>query len=166
MTAPARPLVIGIGNPLRRDDGVGWRLAAEWGLLQGSGAAAQVLAVQQLLPELAEAIAQSSRVLFIDAAIEAAGPRPTVGALCAGAPWLQRLGPDRQGATARSLSHSLDPDRLLTLAEQLYGAQPRAHRLLLQGRQLGHGTAYSATLRRQLPAARQLLQHWLEAADA
>lgn len=169
MHPSAQPLVIGIGNPLRRDDGVGWRLAAEWGLLQGQEAAARVLAVQQILPELAEVIAESSRILFIDVAIGAAVdstrladlPKPT-----ALGPWLQTLVPDREAVSARPLSHSLDPARLLALAEQLYGAEPPAQRLLLEGRQLGHGTAYSAGLRRQLPEARRLLQRWMEGADA
>lgn len=57
-------LVIGIGNPLRSDDGVGWWLArrAERWL-----PASQLRAVQQLTPELAADVAAAARVLFIDA---------------------------------------------------------------------------------------------------
>jgi hydrogenase maturation protease len=57
-------LVIGIGNPLRRDDGAGWWLArrAEPWL-----PAAQLRTVHQLTPELAEDLAAAARVLFIDA---------------------------------------------------------------------------------------------------
>jgi hydrogenase maturation protease len=57
-------LVIGIGNPLRGDDGVGWWLAqrAERWLPPS-----QLRAVRQLTPELASDIAAAARVLFIDA---------------------------------------------------------------------------------------------------
>jgi len=57
-------LVIGIGNPLRSDDGVGWwlaRRAERW--LPPS----QLRAVQQLTPELSADVAAAARVLFIDA---------------------------------------------------------------------------------------------------
>lgn len=75
-------LVIGIGNTLRGDDGVGWwlaerlegqRPAAEEGAgpsIAGSAAVngwPQVRTVQQLTPELAEELQAVRRVLFIDA---------------------------------------------------------------------------------------------------
>lgn len=155
------PLVIGIGNPLRRDDGVGWRLAAEWGLLRGDEAPARVLAVQQMLPELAETLSRHDRVLFIDAtSTGSCRAEPADG------PWLQPLSPDRSGDGAGIFSHRFDPAVLLALAAELYGHSPRAHRLLLMGRQMTHGTAFSAAVRRQLPAARLLLQQWLENGDA
>ena len=161
MTPVPLPLVIGIGNPLRRDDGVGWRLAAEWGLLQGNDRRAEALAVQQLLPELAETVAKRERVLFIDAAVDD-GSRADSG----DGPWLQPLHADGGDGGGLSRSHSLEPALLLALAAELYGHSPEAHRLLLIARQMAHGTAFSAPVRRQLPIARQLLQSWLEAGDA
>ncbi|MFM8525820.1 MAG: hypothetical protein ACKOCM_09405 [Cyanobacteriota bacterium] len=168
MSSCPLPLMIGIGNPLRRDDGVGWRLAAEWGLLQGDQAPARVLAVQQVLPELAETIARHDRVLFIDATCpgsrsraEAAEADPIIDG-----PSLQALRPDPTAAGAGVFSHSLDPAVLLALAAELYGHSPKAHRLLLIGRRMTHGTTFSAVLRRQLPAARLLLRQWLEHGDA
>ncbi|MEB3362613.1 MAG: hypothetical protein VKI42_10885 [Synechococcaceae cyanobacterium] len=66
---PRRPaggddLVIGIGNPLRGDDGVGRWLARRGELWLPQ---AQWRAVQQLTPELAADVAAAARVLFIDA---------------------------------------------------------------------------------------------------
>ncbi len=63
-------LVIGIGNPLRGDDGVGWWLAERAEMsppATPTGAALLVRAVQQLTPELSEELAGARRVLFIDA---------------------------------------------------------------------------------------------------
>ena len=160
MSPPSRPVVIGIGNPLRRDDGVGWRLAAEWGLLQAAGNRAEVLAVQQLLPELADRVARSHRVLFIDAALAGVVAEPGSG------PWLEQLPLNGSDPGSLARSHGLDPPLLLALASHLYGRCPRAHRLLLEGRSTDHGTAFSAAMRRQLPAARELMRHWLEEGDA
>lgn len=63
-------LVIGIGNPLRGDDGVGWWLAERAEQLPPAtptGSRLLVRAVQQLTPELSEELAGARRVLFIDA---------------------------------------------------------------------------------------------------
>ena len=78
----APSLLIGIGNPLRGDDGVGPWLVETWGrrrarrgavrgAQRGEGgelpARLQVRVVDQLLPELAEELATVQRVLFVDA---------------------------------------------------------------------------------------------------
>jgi len=61
-----RPLVVGYGNTLRGDDGVGPRVAE---LLAADPrlAGAVVLARHQLTPELAADIAEAALVVFIDA---------------------------------------------------------------------------------------------------
>jgi hypothetical protein len=79
---PASSLLIGIGNPLRGDDGVGPWLVETWGrrrvwrgevcgAQRGEGgerpARFQVRVVDQLLPELAADLATAGRVLFVDA---------------------------------------------------------------------------------------------------
>ena len=60
-------LVIGYGNELRRDDGLGpqaARAVAGWGM---PGVLA--LSCHQLTPELAEIVADAEEALFIDAAV-------------------------------------------------------------------------------------------------
>ena len=64
VAAPEGDLVIGIGNTLRGDDGVGWWLAQR---AERWRPAVQVRVVQQLTPELAAELAPVNRVLFIDA---------------------------------------------------------------------------------------------------
>ena len=62
-------LVIGYGNELRGDDGAGpsvGRAVASWHL-----PGVRTLAVHQLTPELAEDLAQTKRVVFVDAAVHA-----------------------------------------------------------------------------------------------
>src|SRR5271166_6728975 len=58
-------LIIGYGNPLRGDDGLGWQVASE--LAKCVDALISVLAVQQLTPELAEPVSDADLVIFVDA---------------------------------------------------------------------------------------------------
>ena len=70
MTEAGADLVIGIGNPLRGDDGVGWWLterAEQLPRATSTGSPLLVRTVQQLTPELAAELTAARRVLFIDA---------------------------------------------------------------------------------------------------
>ena len=163
----AASLVIGIGNPLRGDDGIGWRLAAQ--LPAGSGLG--VRCRQQLTPELAEELAAVERVLFLDAWLEpsSALPRPRLLKL-------QELGaPDGPGRSLQvwagatpwgGASHGLSPPVLLALSQALYGRSPRAHQLLLPAHRCGHGEGISPGLARRLGEARRLIEAWVAAGSA
>ncbi|NBQ20208.1 MAG: hydrogenase maturation protease [Synechococcaceae bacterium WB6_3B_236] len=136
-------LVIGFGNSLRGDDGVGLHLAALANKISG----ASVRAVAQLTPELAPELAAANRVLFIDAWQQAGAT-----------PQLQRLQPDGQVA---AFSHQLNPLQLLALGSALYGGQPIAHQLLVPASSMELGAGFSAGLLAQLPEAERLLRQWL-----
>lgn len=143
---PAMPhasLVIGIGNPLRGDDGAGWRLVEELGPPHR--------AMHQLTPECAALLAASQRVLFVDACCAAA----------AGEPLLRPLAPGEAGP---GFSHHLSPAELLAITARLYGRQPEAWQLLLPAAGFGHGTGLTPALQARLPAARRLLRRWLHPA--
>jgi len=109
---PSSFVVIGYGNELRGDDGIGQQVAravAAWNL-----PGVRALAVRQLTPELAEDLAHAHDAIFIDAyradAIEAdVYVRPIIPDSCC----------DLSG-------HSGDPDALLALAQAIYGQHPRA----------------------------------------
>ena len=160
-------LVIGIGNPLRSDDGIGWRLAA---LLPAQPGLA-VCCRQQLTPELAAELAVVQRVLFLDAWLEpsSAHPRPRLLKL-------QELGaPDGPGRSLQvwagatpwgGASHGLSPQVLLALSQALYGRSPRAHQLLLPAHRFGHGDGISPALARRLGEARRLIEAWIAAGSA
>ena len=157
-------LVIGIGNPLRGDDGIGWRLAAQLPAQPGLA----VCCRQQLTPELAAELAVVQRVLFLDAWLEpsSAHPRPRLLKL-------QELGaPDGPGRSMQvwagatpwgGASHGLSPQVLLALSQALYGRSPRAHQLLLPAHRFGHGDGISPGLARRLGEARRLIAAWIAA---
>jgi len=130
----ARMLVVGVGNPLREDDGVGWYLAEALGR---TGVPTHTC--HQLLPELAAELSQVDLVLFADARAE--GP--------AGQIRLQPLAPsDKPG-----YSHHLDAPGLLAWVRGLYGHCPKAHLLSVAGAAFGYREGLSPPVAAALPAA-------------
>src|SRR4051812_6978155 len=114
-------LVIGYGNELRGDDGVGPRVAR---VVQGwklPGVSA--LAAHGLTPELAEPIGRADAVVFVDAT--AGGDGVEVTELTPG--------------PAPRLGHASDPRWLLTLAEALGVRAPRAWLVAVSGCNFGLG---------------------------
>jgi hydrogenase maturation protease len=116
--APADTLVVGYGNPLRRDDAVGHhvvdRLAADPRLDR-----CRLLARHQLTPELAEDVAGAGLVVFVDARMAPGRP---------GRIWVERVTDDDASPAggASSSSHHVDPVTVLGLAERVYGRCPAA----------------------------------------
>ena len=75
----AKVLIVGYGNPLRGDDGVGWRAAER---LRGAirDPDVEIHALHQLTPEVMEALGRADRAIFIDACVGAvAGARALYG---------------------------------------------------------------------------------------
>ena len=110
-------LLVGYGNPLRGDDGVGPVVAegflAEAEALMGPAAGeVKVVAVPQLLPELAELFAEAERVVLVDASM--GDPPGTVR--------VRRVEPST--ATGEPVIHAYDPATLAAWAGQLYGRTP------------------------------------------
>lgn len=149
-------LLIGIGNPLRGDDGVGARLLEELEReAERSGAAdglrqAVLRTVHQLTPEWALAVAEAQRVLFVDAW---ANPDRD-------APWIVPLLPPPPEAGLPG-GHGWDPVALVALAERLYGWRGEAALLRVPAFAFPHGTDLSAGLENAMPRARELLRRWL-----
>src|SRR5262249_46784453 len=128
----------GYGNELRRDDGVGPRLARLVAAWDRTGVRA--LAVQQLTPELAEDLAGAERAVFVDADASPGEVLVLRALRHAGGPG-PRLGPF--GA----------PRELLALTGALFGRQPTAWLLTIPVEDLRHGEGLSPTAERGLGAA-------------
>src|SRR5512137_149559 len=103
-------LVIGYGNELRSDDGVGPKVAAAIAGMQLPGVHA--IACHQLTPELAEPIASARAAIFVDAAHD---PIESVQ--------VRTIEPS---ATAQVSAHASGPQSLLALARELFGRCPPA----------------------------------------
>lgn len=107
-------LVVGYGNPLRSDDGIGWHVAGRLAVdprLSG----AETLQRHQLTPELALDFSSADLVVLVDAR---AGP-PT------GSVAVETVDP--AAASGTTWSHHLGPSSLVALARELYGQAPVVH---------------------------------------
>jgi hydrogenase maturation protease len=120
-------LVIGYGNTLRRDDGVGPRVAARVEELRLPGVL--TMACPQLTPELADPVSQAGAVVFVDASVEQRGPVR-----------LRRLDPSD---SSQILAHAADPRILLALARDAFGRAPQAWMLTIPAKELGFGERLS-----------------------
>lgn len=130
-------LIIGYGNPLRCDDGVGPKVVEAVEALRLPGV--RTLICQQLTPELADPISAARGVVFVDASV---GTGTEVRALA--------LEP-REGAPV--LAHAADPRLLLTLARQVFGRCPPAWWLTIPAEDLGFGEGLSPLAERGFTAA-------------
>jgi hydrogenase maturation protease len=131
-------LIIGYGNPLRGDDGIGPRIAAT---VAERLPTTDVIMTHQLTPELAEPISRASRLILIDAVEN--GVPGTVTSL----PLVS------QATTSRPSTHLLDPYGLLALAESLFGARPPATMVTVSGASFGLSEDLSAEVAQALPMA-------------
>jgi hydrogenase maturation protease len=134
-------LIIGYGNELRGDDGVGPRLArivTAWNRPD-----VRALAVHQLTPELAAKMADVEQVVFVDAAAELDGP------VC--------LRPIRAEAEPTGLGHVGTPGWLLGLAAQVFGRTPDAWIVTIPAGEFGFGATLTRAAERGMRTAlRQL----------
>ena len=127
-------LIVGYGNPLRSDDGLGCLVAEQLRNLPH----AQVLACHQLTSDLAELLSKVEMVVFIDAATggEHGGLR------------CEQVFPE---TSALRFSHVLSPAAVLGVAQQLYGAAPRAFVVSLCGECFELGEGLSPKIAAKLP---------------
>ena len=130
--SPAGLHVIGYGNTLRRDDGVGPRVAEAVAALALPGVRA--LACPLLTLELAEAISQAGVAIFVDAAVD--GPREVQ--------W-RKLAP---ADSSQVMTHAASPATLLALARDVFGRAPEAWWLTIPVEDLGLGEGLSPLAQR------------------
>lgn len=155
-TISSQVLVIGYGNTLRGDDGVGYQVAetlAEWQITR-----VRSLAVHQLLPELAADMAAVDIVVFVDAAVAIRRGRG-----CANDPLPPNVTiiPLVAGDRASWRTHIITPQLLLGLAQRLYGATPAAYLLAIPAIDFALGTTLSPIARTGQELALDYLKCWL-----
>ncbi len=150
LTSPMAPLlIIGIGNTLRSDDGLGV-YAAEELEKRLDPAEVEVLQVHQLMPELAHELQNRRAVLFLDAA--ARGP--------AGQITSSTVEPDN--STWGAWVHQLAPATLMTAAATLYGATPPATLLSVAGEDFSMSEQLSPIMAQTLPLLVERACQWAQ----
>ncbi|MCC7210126.1 MAG: hydrogenase maturation protease [Anaerolineae bacterium] len=111
-------LVIGYGNTLRRDDGVG-PAAARALEHRGAPPDTEIIALFQLTPELAEPISRADTVIFVDASVHDGGAPGDVRETRLSVPDDPHLDPG-------AFTHNVTPLLLVVAAHGLYGRAPDA----------------------------------------
>jgi hydrogenase maturation protease len=135
--AEAEILVIGYGNTLRGDDGVGPRVAEVIGTLGLTGV--RTLICPLLTPELADPISRAQTVIFVDAAVDA--PQEVQ--------WRELL----PNPTSQIMAHAADPKTMLALARDVFGRAPQAWWLTIPAVDLGFSEEFSPAVRRNFGIA-------------
>ncbi|MFM2057507.1 MAG: hypothetical protein RLY71_1892 [Pseudomonadota bacterium] len=149
------PLVIGIGNASRGDDGLGPALIAA---LEAAGCPAELMDVYQLQPEHALDLAHRPAVLIVDAVDvsrpELAGPDGVL---------LARLQPGRDASWS---SHALSPAALLQLCIDLHPDAPQTTPpvwlLSIAAERFELGDELSDVAQRRLQLALDLAARWCD----
>ena len=132
-------LVIGYGNPLRRDDGAGWRVAE---LVAARRADVVVRQLHQLVPEVAQWLSEVEGVaVLVDTAVSTSEPPGTIQC--------QEVQPAPYQPTA--FSHQLSPSVVLGMAQALYGHAPRVFLVTVVGKDFGYGEGVSTAVANALP---------------
>lgn len=140
-------LVLACGNTLRRDDGVGPRLA-EWAAERfRTDSHVRVIMRQQWTPDLAKDIADAGSVLFVDSSVDSAP-----GRVCL-------IPVEAKKNDSGSTTHQLDAPRLLGLSYSLYGSLPANAMLLTVGAgSTEMGESFSDCVKAALPRASGVLE--------
>ena len=134
-------VVIGIGNPLRGDDGIGPRVAGEL----APTSSVEVRVVHQLTPDMALWLKDAARVLFVDAGVDGEAAR------------VRRIHPSSRGV----VGHSLSPEALLGWTEWVYERAPEAWLLAVPGRSFDVAEGLSREVERAVPAAVEAARTWI-----
>jgi hydrogenase maturation protease len=144
-------LVIGYGNPLCGDDGIG-PCAVEHMALGNDEAHLDVeyLSLRQLTPELAEPISRAQAVIFVDATVDGTSGEIRCTELLQPTDSLQTT----QGA----FTHHVSADLLLESALLLYGNCPAAYLYTISGENFMLGDFPSEKVEAALPSLLEQLK--------
>ncbi len=118
-------IVIAIGNPIRRDDGVAHHVQITPGV--------ETRAVLQLTPELSETIAPYSTVVFVDADLDAKQVRMELVASV---------------HAPSALTHVTKPAEIVAMARALFGFSGRAYTCHIPASDLSEGEGISESTQR------------------
>jgi hydrogenase maturation protease len=143
-------LVIGYGNPLRGDDGVG-NLLAQHLVERNRDCEVEILPCHQLTPELAEPVSRACVVVFIDAQ----EGRET-GDLSV------RTVQPLSGPVEGAFTHNVTPETLLGAARTLYGASPEGVVITIEGHSFDYGETVSPAMQAALPGLLEAIEQLIQ----
>ncbi len=140
MSKESKILIIGYGNTLRGDDGVGYKIAEiieQWNLDNITS-----LSVHQLTPDLAEKISQADTVIFIDAI-----PVTDINTAEIDIKTISI------NSKINNLGHHNNPEQLLSLTQAIYQKVPQAYWILVPAINFNFSEEFSPTTQKYVTLA-------------
>ena len=141
-------LVIGYGNPARRDDGIGEYVVKR---LLSEKEYIDVLSLQELGPEICEDISGCELVFFVDASMDQSEDFI-----------VKEIIPRYKTPI---FSHHISPEMLLALTEELYGVRPKAYLVSIRGYDFDFGFELTEEARKNSEEAiekiKEICTNWL-----
>jgi hydrogenase maturation protease len=150
----AKILVVGYGNPLRADDGLGCHVARQVAHDFRGDERVEVVPCHQLAPEIAKEIAESEFAIFIDATTEGEPGTITETSVL----------PDT--SFAGTFTESMSPETLLASAKALYGACPAAVVFKMTGWCFDFGEQMSVVVSERLQSLVRMIEKNIEEHEA
>ena len=138
-------LIIGIGNPLRSDDGLGWAVAEQ--LCQGGNVGCDIRRVHQLTPELAQLMAAANLVVMVDASHEGEPGELRIRTLSSSA---------HPGAVG---THYTTPEELAALTAAVYGQCPPVVVVSMTGVNFSLSEQFSSIVAQRIPLVCAAVHH-------
>lgn len=137
-------LIVGYGNPLRSDDALGLIAADRLSAIPAieSDSSIEIIKCHQLMPELAEKIANSSLVIFIDAAAASEGKIP-------GSLHIAEIQFDPHSSV--TLGHHCTPAELISFSVALLGGSPKAMVVSLTAASFDFGETLTDAVQKGMP---------------
>jgi len=137
VSARNHPLIIGIGNPLRSDDGLGWAVVEQ--LSRDCIMGYDIHTVYQLTPEVAQWMAAVNLVIMIDASHEGEPGEMSIRPLFL---------PAQPSAVG---THYTTPEELAALTVALYGQCPPIVVVTMTGADFSIGEKLSSIVAQRIP---------------
>lgn len=131
-------LVLGYGNPLRGDDGVGW-IAASTLNNQIDNSQVIIETCHQLTPELAEQFSEVDILILVDADAQGTPGEVKVRQVTPSDPFHEPI------------NHFSKPETILSMAKELYGKVPKAYIASITGVTFELSESLSPTIEQSLP---------------
>ncbi len=149
-------LVIGYGNTLRSDDGLGpYVVKSLTEKLENTGKNVRILSLHQLDISLSSTVSKSHIVIFVDARADDTSELVTV----------EKIKPAAIPLTPDSISHTINIPTLLRASIDLFGAAPQCYIVMPKGYDFSFGERISEKAIKSASLARKKIVKILQAFD-
>lgn len=144
-------LIIGYGNPLREDDGIGWHLAG-WLRETLSDPDIEIIQSHQLFPEYADNLSKVDKALFIDCKHGS-----NIGQT------ESRYIDSSSIQSGKATFHHMNIEGILSMAQSLFQHTPKACIFSIESDRFAHSDTFSSSMQKQLESIQKTLIQTIEA---